>query len=370
MLNIFVKEIKINHNKYGYLLLKDDYTIVKPVKKYLKYKATINKKNTVKSYAYSLKYFFEFLNKENKNFSQLSYKKEDMLFLINRFVQFLKHPHIIDDTVYYFDVSKEDSEKKPSTINTILSALFDFLKYYFDMSGLYENKDNIPTNSFLSELIKLKTKKRLVDYKRTSAENIKYIKRNTYTELIDNCNLYRDKLLISILFEGGLRIGEALGLRWEDINFQNRTIKVKSREYNENDAYVKYNAEGTVFLLKPEIVYKYLELYLTKEFMPLNKETDYVFVNLFGKNKGHALKYNTVIDLFHRLSKKINKKVTPHMLRHGHGTELYKITKEVKYVKKQLRHVFTQTSYKYVGVDDSDIRKAIQEKTKGGNYYL
>ena len=49
------------------------------------------------------------------------------------------------------------------------------------------------------------------------------------TTLIDACARLRDRFLLSLLRATGLRIGEALGLRHEDIDARRRLVMVRQR---------------------------------------------------------------------------------------------------------------------------------------------
>ncbi len=60
----------------------------------------------------------------------------------------------------------------------------------------------------------------------------------------------RDKLLIMLMYEGGLRIGEALSLRIEDISTWDNQINIRPRDHNENGAYIKLKKERTIDVSK------------------------------------------------------------------------------------------------------------------------
>ncbi|MDX3434239.1 tyrosine-type recombinase/integrase [Streptomyces sp. ME01-18a] len=57
--------------------------------------------------------------------------------------------------------------------------------------------------------------------------------------LVDACARLRDRFLILLLSETGLRIGEALGLRHEDLRLRAGEVRVVPRESNVNAARVK-----------------------------------------------------------------------------------------------------------------------------------
>jgi integrase/recombinase XerD len=85
----------------------------------------------------------------------------------------------------------------------------------------------------------------------------------------------RDRLLFALLGLCGLRIGQALGLRHEDLQPWTRTMELVPREDNANGARGK-GSRGTVPVL-PEVIKLYL-LYMDSEYGRV--DSDYVFVNL------------------------------------------------------------------------------------------
>ncbi len=99
-----------------------------------------------------------------------------------------------------------------------------------------------------------------------------------------------DSLVEQAHYEGGLRINEALGLHFSDIaQIEDKTIRIVSRENNENGARVKNNAEGVIYL--PDYVVDLLLDYINED--ALEYESDFVFINLYGRNKGFPMKYGS-----------------------------------------------------------------------------
>ena len=63
----------------------------------------------------------------------------------------------------------------------------------------------------------------------------KTITEDQFLQLSNACTNYRDRFLVSLLFETGLRIGQALALRHEDIIAWNNEIHVKYRTNGMNN---------------------------------------------------------------------------------------------------------------------------------------
>jgi integrase len=128
--------------------------------------------------------------------------------------------------------------------------------------------------------------------------------------LLDACKRRRDRLLVSLLYESGMRIGQALGLRHADIRSFDGEIDIVPRP-NSNGACAKSRSPYTVHVSKA-LMMLYAD-YLTHEYQDVSH--DYVFVNWWSGRIGAPMMYSTVIDLFRKLSSKTGLRATPHMFR-------------------------------------------------------
>ena len=99
--------------------------------------------------------------------------------------------------------------------------------------------------------------------------------------LLDACIRRRDRLLVSLLYESGMRIGQALGLRHADIRSYDGEIDIIPRA-NNNGALSKSRSPYTVHVSK-ELMELYAD-YLAHEYQEATH--DYVFVNWWGAS-GH-----------------------------------------------------------------------------------
>ncbi|MCJ8281650.1 MAG: tyrosine-type recombinase/integrase [Rivularia sp. ALOHA_DT_140] len=181
--------------------------------------------------------------------------------------------------------------------------------------------------------------------------------------LVKACNSLRDKFLIRLLYETGLRIGETLGLRHEDmVTGKSNEIRVVPRTDNVNHVRVKPGVERIVHVTKE--LMQWYSAYLIDEY-PEDIDCDFVFVvtKISAKGEiGTPLKYKTVDSLFRRLSKKMNTKVTPHLLRHTHATELIRAGWDMAYVQKRLGHKDIQTTINtYIHLTDKDLIEEYQK---------
>ena len=186
-------------------------------------------------------------------------------------------------------------------------------------------------------------KKRVID------TELEYITRLQFNKLFFACNNERDRLLLALLYEGGLRVNEALGLHFEDVSqIEDNVIHIVPRENNENGARVKNYAGGIIKV--PNYVVDILLNYINGEV--LEYDTNFLFVNLKGPTKGSPLKVGTVQDLFKRLSKKVGFSVHPHMLRHGFATEKLEAGWSLEDISVYLRHKNIQSTQIYTHYSD------------------
>jgi hypothetical protein len=125
----------------------------------------------------------------------------------------------------------------------------------------------------------------------------------------------RDRLLFALLLDCGVRIGEALGTRHEDMMIAEQQLAVTARD-NDNRARVK---AGRCRIIPASTgLFRLYAGYLACEYGVL--DSDYVFVNLRAAPYGRPLAYPAVYDLVVRLRKITGIAFSPHLFRHAYAT--------------------------------------------------
>jgi len=128
---------------------------------------------------------------------------------------------------------------------------------------------------------------------------------------------YRDATVFKVMYGWGLRVGEALGLRHEDLAAAEGELTITPR-VNDNRARVK-SARPRTIPVSPEVIRLYAD-YLHEEYGDL--DSDYVFVNLWGQPFGRPWSYAAVYDLVVRLRRAAGVDFDPHWYRHTYATRL------------------------------------------------
>lgn len=178
--------------------------------------------------------------------------------------------------------------------------------------------------------------------------------------MLDCCKCKRDKFLIALLYETGCRIGQALGLRHEDIESYNNIIRIVPRDNNANRARAK-SRDINVIHVRKELMSLYFE-YFMEEYG--EHDSAYVFINIWNCEIGKPITYNTIIALFKKICKKLNRVISPHMLRHTHATELLRDGWGAAHIQKRLCHRNIQTTINiYTHHSDEDTKKHLITKT-------
>ena len=221
-----------------------------------------------------------------------------------------------------------------------------------------------PYKSLLHHLKKTKSGQRSLLKVKQHKQPPKTLTQKQVQAIKSHCTSFRDKFLISLLYETGLRIGQALGLHHEDIKSWNNEIIVCYRDDNENNAYSKSKKEYIVHV-SGFLMALYAD-YVMQECRDI--QSDFVFVNLRAPQRGKPYRYQSVQSLFNRLSDQTGVHVTPHMFRHTHATELIQLGWDDSYVQKRLGHASVQTTVDlYTHLSDKDLKNAIKKyhKEKG-----
>ena len=332
-----------------------------PVVKYLKYLDVTGKSsNTQKTYCYALKQYFLYLQETGKDYKHI--RLEDLV----EFVGWLRNPYKSTKVTSLQPVQAKKTER---TVNLTVTTVTNFYDY------LYRNEE-LPHDmveklmrqfftgggkqykSFLHHVNKDKPSIRNVLKVKEPRKRIQTLTKEQVQQLLTATTNIRDTFLIQLLFETGLRIGEALSLFMEDFQFDHRKghrIRLTDRGELENGAKLK-TGEREIFV--SQALMDLYDDYLYEVIDELDMDTNFVFVKLRGENAGKPMTIQRCRSSFKRLRKKTGIDVHPHTFRHTHATMYYQETKDIKQVQERLGHSQIQTTMNlYLHPSDEEIRK-------------
>ena len=150
----------------------------------------------------------------------------------------------------------------------------------------------------------------------------------------------RNRALVALLADSGLRISEALRLRIENVNFAARTLNVRAGK-GQKDGVGFFGAEAA----------QYLRAWLSKR-RDAHPE-DCLFVDRAGRSltRSHGL------HILHRLSVRagLPHRVGPHALRHYAATSILRQTGDLELVRQVLRHETLAMALRYAHLTKPDV---------------
>lgn len=175
---------------------------------------------------------------------------------------------------------------------------------------------------------------------------------------------YRYGLTLLLILNTGMRIGEAIALEWNDIDFDKKLIRInKSMQYNIK---VENSNRRESFVKSPKTRN-------SKRIIPINNEIEYVLGEIKKMNSG--IKTDIVCcneNGGYALARSIQRALTMvtkntnipyiwvHLLRHTFGSELIRKGVDISIVSRLMGHSNTTTTYNsYIHVLEEEAAKAM-----------
>lgn len=255
--------------------------------------------NTIRLYTIAIKDFLDFIKKDPRNITAHDLNSW-IITILNR------------NTKSKNDTEIERRRKKAITARHYIIAVLRFLKWL----GL-DIKPSLP---------------------RTRRREIKALSDEEIVKLLENIKRVKDKLLIQLLLDTGLRSKELLSITKSDINLDKRYIIVRNTKNGEER--IVFFTEETAKLLS-----KYLK-------------------NLSNDQPLFNMSYFALYRKLKRLGNKLGIDLRPHVLRHTFATRAIRKGMPLPVVQKILGHKDIRTTQIYTHLITEDLQE-IYRKTFG-----
>ncbi|MGL4914555.1 MAG: tyrosine-type recombinase/integrase [Romboutsia sp.] len=318
-----VVKVKTDDGKERYFVADDLGLPIKPILKFIRFKDNTNyARNTLRMYCQHLKLYFEYLQQRNLDFQDITI--DDLALFVN----WLQNPY---ESLKIIPSTHIESARSPRTINIIINtvlAFYDYIlrheEYSNNISDRLRKFVSIPSRNFKGFLYGIAHEQKKVTSNilklKVPKSKPKTLSKDEIAKLIIACTNLRDKFLLSLLYETGMRIGEVLSLWIEDIDISDMVIDLKDRGQLENNAEIKTVSSPRRINISQNLADIFME-YIA-EYHTEDVETNHIFIKISGDNKYKAMSYIDVDNLFRTLKKKTDIYVTPHMFRHSSLTLL------------------------------------------------
>ncbi|MFP4697477.1 MAG: site-specific tyrosine recombinase XerD [Eubacteriales bacterium] len=154
----------------------------------------------------------------------------------------------------------------------------------------------------------------------------------------------RDKAMLELLYATGIRVTELINLSINDININLGFLRCKDN-----------NKERIIPLgnIAKEALKSYLEE--SRTIMLKNKEQVVLFVSCLGEPMSRQGFWKVI--KYYANKANINKKITPHMLRHSFATHLVENGADLRSVQEMLGHSDISTTQIYAKMNNSKIKE-------------
>ena len=282
------------------------------------------RKSTINGYYDTVRYFREWLSNDIEYIDQIT------SIILREYINYLKN----DRLPYQGDDQREKTKKglSVSTINIRLRNLKTIFRFLFNEGMINKNPtSNIPLvkDDYHEEVQGL------------SDEEIDLILASYDDKLFAQ---WRDKTLVLLLLDTGLRINEAVSLTSEQIDFQQNTLLVPSN--------IAKNRKYREIPISREISKRLRQL--LDETVQYFGEGCQLFMNAYGDD--------FTADAFRRRLNRLKVKLDipklhPHMFRHTFARNYILNGGDVFTLQKILDHADIQTTRKYIQMDSEHLRQ-------------
>ncbi|MCC0785152.1 tyrosine-type recombinase/integrase [Clostridioides sp. ES-S-0108-01] len=318
-----VVKVKTENGKERYFVSDDDGLPIEPILKFIRFKDNTNfARNTLRMYCQHLKLYFEYLEQRELDFQKVTI--DDLALFVN----WLQNPY---KSLKVIPAHQVETARSPRTVNIIVNTVLTFYDYILrheeyssNISDRLKKFVGTPSRNFKGFLYGIAHEQKKVTSNilklKVPKSKPKILSKEEIGTLIKACNTLRDKFLLTLLYETGMRIGEALSLWIEDFDISDMVIDLQDRGELENNAEIKTVSSPRRIDISQNLADMFME-YLA-EYHTEEVETNHIFIKLSGSNKYKPMNYTDADNLFRTLKKKTNIYVTPHMFRHSSLTLL------------------------------------------------
>ncbi|WP_338732006.1 tyrosine-type recombinase/integrase [Mangrovimonas cancribranchiae] len=167
----------------------------------------------------------------------------------------------------------------------------------------------------------------------------KVISKEAVIRLIQVTKNLKHRVIISLLYSGGLRIGELLALRPEDLDFERHQVFVR-RGKGRKDRMVTLAK-----VLKPMLV-NYIQTYRPNHFLIEGRDGG----QYHASSVRHMLKRSCYIA-------NITPAISPHALRHSYATHMLENGVDLRHIQSLLGHTKPETTMIYTHVAKEDLMR-------------
>ena len=150
----------------------------------------------------------------------------------------------------------------------------------------------------------------------------------------------RDLVLVSILVYTGCRLGEALNIRVEDLDFEHRTVRI--RQEKKQQEFIR------IVPVVSSLFWEIMKRYTLR--IPYKHEKLFLITDRQARN------------IVYKFTKRyLRRKIRPHAIRHSYAIFVLKHTRDLEAVRRLLGHSDYKWLKVYLNYTQEDLRSRLEE---------
>lgn len=189
----------------------------------------------------------------------------------------------------------------------------------------------------INRLIETQVDFRLIKRAKERPPKIRVFNEREVTEVLEQCNEQQDKIAISLLFESGLRIGELINLKLEDI--QNGRIRVRGKGSKDRLAFITWELHQAIRQYCESKGYE--NGYVLRPLQAHKNHTNDKYISAYG-----------IRDRIQRAFMKNGHKMKPHQLRHSFAVQWLEKGGDLRTLQMILGHESLEVTQRYLQLAD------------------
>lgn len=270
--------------------------------------------NSIKSYEYDLNLFKDFIKSNNIPETPISCKSDTL-----------------KDYLY-----KSLSNKKSRSQARSISALKSYFNYLIFEGHIQKSP--------ISDIESPKLEKKLPEV----------LTESEITKLIDSYDLndnfgQRNRTIIEVLYGTGIRVSELINLKLSNIYFKENIMKITGKGNKER--FVPFGNKAL------NEIKEYLKI-RNKNIID-TKFSDIVFLNRYGRGLTRSMIFKIISDSYKKVG--LDKKISPHTLRHSFATHLLKNGADLRTIQLILGHESITTTEIYTHLDTYHLEEVLKK---------
>jgi len=348
------------------VLLDDDDRPIPAVSRFLRHLAARDySPNTLSAYAYDLLHFMRFLARSGGTVADFTPPQSLDFLAYLREVPSRRHAQRFGLALCTTADGQPAIRLSATTINRILAAVSSFYEYLI-ISGELGGDNPLQTvddsaaarvsdrhRPAMGRASRQRPIRRVVRVK-TVQRIPRPLSDEQVAQLLGALRRWRDRAMLLLMLQGGLRPGEVLNLHLEDIQYGRRRVVVRHRTDHPKGVRTKSRQERVVDLHEPDALHA-LSTYVMHERPPEGASSLVFLVGGKGVARCEPLGYHALVKLFGRYCQRLGIRepwLTPHALRHTHATRMWEGGMRELTLQRRLGHASPDSTRLYTRVSD------------------